>query len=163
MTPLLVSLLVPVLKTLHVASAVVFLGTGLGSAWYRWRADRSADLRCIAWMQKEIVLADWLFTVPSGVALPVTGVAMAWTYGLPLGTPWIAAGIAGYLVAGVCWLPAAALQIRMRRLAAEALEADAALPAAYHRDARLWLALGVPSFLAAGLTIWFMVAKGAAF
>ena len=151
------------LKTVHVLSAALFFGTGLGSAWYKWRADRSGDVRSIAWIQREIVLADWLFTVPSGVLLPVTGVAMAWSYGLPLTTPWIATGIAGYTVAGLCWLPAAWLQLRMRRLADQAVLRGEPLPDAFHRAARQWLLLGVPAFLAAALTIWVMVAKGAAF
>jgi len=110
-----------VLKTVHVLSALVFLGTGLGSAWYRLRADLSHDLRVIAWCQREVVLADWTFTIPAGVALPASAIALVIYEGIPWRTPWILWGVAGYLTAGVLWLPAAWLQIAMRRLALDAL------------------------------------------
>lgn len=151
-----------VLKALHVLAAVVFLGTGLGSAWYRDRADRSGDLRNIAWAQREIVRADLLFTVPSALLLPLTGAGMVWNSGLPWTTGWILAGFGGYLVAGLCWLPAFWLQIELRKLADRALEEGSALPPRYRQYAAWWRALGVPSFLAAITAVWVMVAKHAA-
>ena len=147
------------LKTLHVLTVVVFLGTGAGSAWYKFRADRSGDVAVVVWCQREIVKADWIFTVPSGLLLPLTGIALVeigpWNYGMP----WVALGIALYAVSGLTWLPAAFLQLRMRRLAEEALSAGEELPEAFHRDRRVWMALGCPSFLAAVATVWLMTAK----
>jgi uncharacterized membrane protein len=148
-----------ILKTVHILAAVVFLGTGFGSAYYRFRADRSGDPRVVAWCQHEIVRADWWFTVPSGLSLPVTAMALVIYEGIPWRTPWILWGIAGYVTAGVFWLPAAWLQLEMRRLADAALSLGEPLPPRYHRCARIWAALGVPSFLAAMLTVWVMVAK----
>jgi uncharacterized membrane protein len=147
------------LKTVHVLAAILFLGTGLGSAWYKFRADRSGDLRVIAWCQREIVLADWLFTVPAAVLLPATAVGLVAVVGYPWSTPWILWGLGGYALAGVCWLPAVWLQLRMRRLADEALQRGEPLPPAFHRAARSWALLGVPSFLAALATLWVMVAR----
>lgn len=150
------------LKTVHILAAMVFLGTGLGSAWYRLRSDLSGDLRVIAWCQREIVRADWLFTVPAGIALPASAIGLVGIMHLPWTTPWIMWGIGGYVVAGVFWLPAVWLQMAMRRLADEALAQGTPLPPEYRRYARIWAALGVPSFLAAGGTVWIMVAKHAA-
>ncbi len=147
------------LKAVHVVAAMVFFGTGLGSAWYRFRADRSGDVRVIAWCQREIVLADFVFTVPSAVMLPLTAVAMIEVTGTPWRTGWILWAALGYAVAGLCWLPAAWLQIRMRRLADVALAKGDPLPVEYHRAARIWLYLGVPSFGATMATIGLMVAK----
>jgi len=147
------------LKALHILAAMLFLGTGFGSAWYKWRAWRSGEVAAIAFVDREVVFADWLFTVPSGIVLPATGVAMvaimraAWT------TPWIAAGVAFYAVAGLTWLPAAVLQLRMRRWSAAAQAQGGALPPDYHRAQRIWIALGVPSFLAAIATVAVMAAK----
>lgn len=148
-----------VLKTVHVLGAVVFLGTGLGSAWFKLRAGRSGDLAVIAWTDREVVRADWIFTVPAGLTMPLTGLWMAWLLGLPWSTPWVAFGIGGYALAGLCWLPAAALQLRMRALSSQALSAGQPLPPAWHDAQRIWLVLGFPSFLAAVATVAVMVLK----
>jgi len=151
-----------VLKTVHILSAMLFLGTGFGSAWYRFRADHSQDVRVIAWCQREIVRADWFFTVPAGLLLPATALGMIQYLQLPWQTTWIMGGLAGYSIAGVFWLPAVWLQIQMRRLADHALATETPLPPVYFRYARMWLWLGFPSFLSALGTLWFMVAKHAA-
>jgi uncharacterized membrane protein len=91
--------------------------------------------------------------------MPVTGLWMASVLGLPWSTPWVAFGIGGYVVAGLCWLPAAALQLRMRRLSSQALATGQPLPPAWHRAQRAWLLLGFPSFLAAVATVVVMVLK----
>ncbi len=148
-----------ILKALHVLSAVIFLGTGLGSAWFKWRADRTGDARVASWAARQIVIADWVFTVPAGLLLPVTGLWMAAIGGMDFGAGWILWGLGGYAVAGVLWLPAAWLQLRMRDLAARASRDGEPLPAEFHRYARAWAALGVPSFGAATVTVWVMIAK----
>lgn len=148
-----------VLKTLHIFGAMLFLGTGFGSAWYRLRADFSDDARIITWVQQEIVRADWYFTVPAGLIMPLTGVGLIHTLHLGWTTPWIVAGFLGYCTAGIFWLPAVWLQIRMRKLAEEALAGGTKVPTEFHRYARWWAALGVPSFGASVFTVWVMVAK----
>ncbi len=152
-------MLILLAKTLHVLSATIFFGAGLMSAWWKVRADRSTDVRIVAWAQREIVFADWVFTVPSGVLSPLTGAYLVVTYGLPWSTSWVLASIGGYVVAMVCWLPAAYLQLEMRRLADAALESDSPLPERFHRLNRVWLMLGAPAFTAAMFIIWAMVSK----
>lgn len=151
-----------VLKTLHILSALLFLGAGLMTAWYKVRADRSRDAKVIAWYAREIVLADWIFTLPSGVTLPATGVWLALLLGQPLTTGWVSLGIGAYALAGLLWLPAAWLQIRMRQMAEAAARDGTALPDAFHRANRIWLFLGVPAFGVSIAALWIMVAKHAA-
>lgn len=155
-------MLLLLIKTIHVLGAMVFLGTGAGSAWYKMRASRTDDARVTAWCDVEIVRADWIFTVPAGVTMPLTGALLVHLNGMSWTTPWILIGLLGYAIAGVFWLPAAWLQIRMRELSTRAAAAGEPLPAAYARAQRAWTLLGVPSFLAAIVTIWVMVAKWAA-
>jgi uncharacterized membrane protein len=50
----------------------------------------------------------------------------------------------------------------MRALANEAIAQDRALAPEFFRYARYWTILGFPSFLAAMLTVWVMIAKYAA-
>lgn len=146
------------LKILHVLAATLFFGAGLATAWLKLRADRSGDPRVIAWACGHIVHADLVFTIPAGIAMPLTGVAMVVAMGLPWDTPFVVGGFVGWAVAGLFWLPAWRLQYRMRALAEAAAAAGSPLPDAYHHATRAWTLLGVPSFCAAVATIVVMVA-----
>lgn len=147
------------LKTLHILSMVLLFGTGLGSAFYKWMADRSGHVSHIAVTNRHVVLADWIFTTPTVILQPLTGLAMAHLVGLPLSTPWIAASLGLYALAGACWLPVVWLQIRMHKLAAAAAAQAQPLPPAYWVMARWWFWLGVPAFVSMVLVVAMMVAK----
>ena len=102
------------LKWVHILSAVLLLGTGLGSAYYVWRANRAGDLNAIRFVLRNVILADWLFTVPPIVLLPVTGVWMMRLKGYALSELWIWLSLVLFVIAGLCWLPAA-LPTKKRR------------------------------------------------
>jgi uncharacterized membrane protein len=148
-----------VLKTLHILSMVLLFGTGLGSAFYKWMADRSGNVNHIAVTNRHVVLADWLFTTPTVIFQPISGLWMVTLLDLPLATPWIAASLGLYVLAGVCWLPVVWLQIRMRSLAADAAAHQQPLPMIYWCLARWWFWLGVPAFTAMVLVVVLMVGK----
>lgn len=147
------------LKWLHILSSVVLVGTGLGSAYYMFFANRSRDLAAQAVVARLVVQADWWFTTPTVLLQPATGLAMVHLAGFPLSTPWIAASLVLYAVAGLCWLPVVWLQIRMRALAQQAVEADTPLPDLYWRYARWWEWLGYPAFAAMVVVFYLMAAK----
>ncbi|MFM2319642.1 MAG: hypothetical protein RLZZ215_2263 [Pseudomonadota bacterium] len=147
------------LKYLHILSMVLLFGTGLGSAFYKWMADRSGNLAHIAVMNRHVVLADWLFTTPTVIFQPISGLWMVYLLHYPLTTPWIVWSLVLYGVAGVCWLPVVGLQIQMRRLSEQALATQTELPVLYWRYARYWFWLGVPAFIAMLLVVLLMVFK----
>ncbi len=147
------------LKYLHILSMVLLFGTGLGSAFYKWMADRSGNVAHITVTNRHVVLADWLFTTPTVIFQPVSGLWMVYLLGLPLTTPWIAISLTLYVLAGVCWLPVVWLQIRMRDLADAAVISQRELPPQYWRYARIWFWLGVPAFIAMVLVVLLMVFK----
>lgn len=147
------------LKTLHLLSMVLLFGTGLGSAFYKWMADRSGDVAHIAVTNRHVVLADWIFTTPTVIFQPVSGLWMVYLLDLPLTTPWIAASLILFVLAGICWLPVVWLQIRMRDIAADAAAQRKSLPAIYWRMARWWFWLGVPAFTSMVLVVALMVLK----
>lgn len=151
--------LIVVTKTLHILSAMLFLGAGLMTAYYKVRADRSGDIAVVAWYQREIVRADWTFTLPSGFLLPATGFGLVHLYGLPLTTRWVMFGIVGFALSGLLWLPALWLQLRMSQMADAAHRDGVALPGEFHIMNRAWTLLGVPAFLIAILTVLVMVGK----
>ncbi|MDR2195015.1 MAG: DUF2269 domain-containing protein [Gallionellaceae bacterium] len=147
------------LKTLHLLSMVLLFGTGLGSAFYKWMADRSGNVAHIAATNRHVVLADWLFTTPTVIFQPISGVWLATLAGWPLTTPWIAASLGLYALAGMCWLPVVWLQIRMKNIASDAAHRNIPLPDRYWRMARLWFWLGVPAFIAMVLVVALMTFK----
>ena len=135
------------IKTLHIVSSVVLVGTGFGSAFYLFMVNRSGSVPAQAVVARLVVKADWWMTTPAVIVQPLSGLAMAWLAGWPLSTPWIALALVLYGLAGVCWLPVVVLQLRMARLAqAGASRGDALLLPAYWRMARWWEGLGYPAF-----------------
>ena len=149
-------------KTLHVVMAAYFLGGGTLIAWFKLRADRSGDPRLVAWALGEVVLADWVFTLPCGLTLLASGLFMAIGHEFPiLETEWLVAGLVDYTVAGLLWVPAVRLQLEMRDLAVAAAEAAEPLPARYHQATRTWVMLGAPAFLVSMHAVWAMCAKRA--
>ena len=87
-----------VLKWLHVLGAILFLGVGAGSAWYKLRGSHSGDPKVVAWASREIVLADWLFTVPSALIMPITGLWMASLMKMPWLEGFVGVGVFGFPV-----------------------------------------------------------------
>ncbi|MFI4986436.1 MAG: DUF2269 family protein [Alphaproteobacteria bacterium] len=147
------------LKTIHVLSATVLFGTGLGTAFHMWLAHRTGDPRIIAAAARSVVLADCLFTTPAVIVQPLSGAALIWLSGSDPSAPWLVAAYALYVLTGACWLPVVALQIKVWHLAQAALMAGRPLPPDYHRCMRLWLALGCPAFAAVLAIFWLMVVR----
>lgn len=146
-------------KWLHILSATILFGTGIGIAFFKWMADRDGDVRAIRLSAERTVLADWLFTTPAVIVQPLSGAALAHLAGFPIATGWVFYSLMLYAVAGGCWLPVVWLQLRMRDLAQTADDDGAALAARYWVYARCWFWLGVPAFLALLAVYWLMVAK----
>jgi uncharacterized membrane protein len=147
-----------ILKWVHILSAVVLLGAGLGSAFYVWRANRAGNLHAIRFVLKNVILADWLFTVPPIALLPVTGVWMMRIQGATFSDLWIWLSLVLFVIAGLCWVPAAVLQYKMKALAEHALDKEN-LPATYWQYERLWFVLGVAAFPAVLLIFTLMIFK----
>jgi len=148
-----------VVKWLHILSSTFLFGTGIGSAWYMLFANLSGDVRAIAVVARNVVIADWVFTATTAVIQPATGFYMIHLAGYPLDSTWIRWSIALYILAGACWLPVVWIQMRLRDLSAEAVRNDTDLPPQYWRYFKTWVALGVPAFAAFIVIFWLMVAK----
>jgi uncharacterized membrane protein len=150
-----------IVKTLHVLSSVLLVGTGFGTAFYLFFANRSDSLGAIATVSRLVVRADWWFTTPAVIFQPLSGLWLAHNAGWSWQTPWITLSLALYLLAGACWLPVVWLQLRMQQLAARSLRQGATLPARYWFYARWWERLGYPAFAAMVLVYFLMVSKPA--
>lgn len=149
------------LKWVHILSATLMFGTGLGTAFYKWTTDRSGDVRSIAVVMERVVLADWLFTTPTAIIQPITGLWMVHLAGWPLTQGWAMWAIGLYMLAGVCWIPVVFQQIEMLRLSRIASQQGVALPQRYWHLCRYWIWLGVIAFSAMMAVYGLMVFKPA--
>ena len=149
-------------KWLHVLSSTLLFGTGIGTAFFMFTANRTGDVRAIAVVTRHVVTADWIFTATTVVFQPLSGWMMMRVAGIPWSTTWIWLSFALYFVAGACWLPVVWIQMQMRNMAADAAVAGAPmLPARYWRYERVWVLLGIPAFTALVVVFYLMVAKPA--
>jgi uncharacterized membrane protein len=140
-------------------SSILLFGTGLGSAFYKFFTDRSGNTAAIALTNRLVARADWMFTMPTVIIQPLSGLWMLNLVGASLSARWVWLSLVLYVVAGACWLPAVVLQIRMRDLAERYVRADRPLPPSYHRMVRTWTLLGIPAFAAMVLITALMVFK----
>ena len=148
-----------VLKVVHVISATVLFGTGLGIAFFKWITDRTGNTAAIRVVSEKVVLADWLFTLPAIFVQAATGVALAKLLGYPFFRGWLAWAILLFCLAGICWIPVVWLQLRMRDLARVSEREGTPMGALYRTYARVWFWLGVPAFASVVLVFWLMIAK----
>lgn len=148
-------------KWLHIVSSVLLAGTGFGSAFYLFFANRSPSLAARAVVARLVVRADLWFTTPAVIVQPLSGAWLAHDAGWPLSTPWLAASLALYGVAGACWLPVLVLQLKMATEAEAALAERRPVSPRYRHWQRAWEALGYPAFAAMLVIFFLMVNKPA--
>ncbi|HXH54257.1 MAG TPA: DUF2269 domain-containing protein [Gammaproteobacteria bacterium] len=146
---------------IHIISATLIFGTGLGSAFYLYRAHLSKDNRAIAFAARNVVIADWMFTTPAVIIQPITGVWLMYVMSYTWQTPWILIALGLFVLVGVCWLPVVWIQIKIRQLAEQSLQTGDLLceNPIYKRYIKIWFALGWPAFSAVIVIFYLMVFK----
>jgi uncharacterized membrane protein len=146
------------IKTLHVVSATILFGTGLGTAFFFWSSRNAGDAARL-FAARTTVRADFLFTLPAVIIQPVTGGWMMFRAGFDPGEFWLAASAALYLLAGCCWVPVVSLQIRMKRMLQAKITGGEFDEAAFERLRKMWFLLGWPAFVGLLAVFWLMVTK----
>lgn len=147
------------LKWIHIVSSTVLFGTGIGTAFHGFFGSLRGGTETNATVWRNVVLADWLFTTPTVVLQPLSGFALVWWLGIDWTESWLVATYVLYGVAGACWLPVVAIQVRLARTAEQAVMNQSILPAQFYTLRRLWFALGWPAFGALVSIYYLMVAK----
>lgn len=143
------------IKLIHIISATLMFGTGLGSAFYMYMTYRSGDISAMAQTNRIVVIADSIFTAPMVIVQLVTGLFLLNANGMSWNSTWSLYVLAMYLFVGACWLPVVWLQIRLRDRACELKQADES----YIKMMRIWLTLGAMAFPAVVILYAFMVFK----
>ena len=93
------------LRTLHVAGAVLLLGNVTVTGFWAAFLYRARDLVPFRPVAHAILWADFVFTLAGGALLTVSGILLVVRRGYrPLETPWLLHGIVALAVATVIWL-----------------------------------------------------------
>ena len=148
------------IKLLHILSATVVLGTGVGTAFFMLTAYLSRDKAAIRVTSRHVVLADWIFTTPAVVLQFATGLWLTSFLGISYASAWFVAALAMFALVVACWLPVVWIQIRLSRMI-DAHMTDShgggTLPRRFTALMRVWIALGIPAFVLMLALFWLMV------
>ena len=133
-----------ILKLIHVAGVVLFLGNITVGVFWKRASDRSGNASIMAFTIDAIIAADRLFTIPGIVLLLIGGLGAAFVGGIPiLGTGWLLWGIIAFILSGVAFGPLSGTQ---RKLSVAAHAGDLT---EYERLSKSWdlwgfIALALP-------------------
>ncbi|MEO8102881.1 MAG: DUF2269 domain-containing protein [Betaproteobacteria bacterium] len=152
----------PLWKTVHVLSATILLGTGIGIAFFCWFGSRDAirrgDIGALRMVLRFTVVADALFTAPAVIVQFLSGAVLLHLSGWSWASAWSMTVMVLFIAVGACWLPVVWIQARLKRFAYRA-SSIAGLPRAFGRLFRAWLLLGPPAFACVVALVYLMVAK----
>jgi len=133
-----------ILKLIHVAGVVLFLGNITVGVFWKRASDRSGNASIMAFTIDAIIASDRLFTIPGIVLLLIGGLGAAFVGGIPiLGTGWLLWGIIAFILSGVAFGPLSRTQ---RKLSVAAHAGDLT---EYERLSKSWdlwgfIALALP-------------------
>ena len=146
------------LKSIHLLGVIILIGNVTITAFWKVMADRTRNQPIIAHAHRNLVSADFIFTVLGIALIIIGGYGAAWVAGLPvLSEAWLVWGQIMFGISGAIWLfILVPLQIRQSR---DARSASDHLPVRYWTDAKTWLIWGILATLPLMATIWIMIAK----
>lgn len=151
-----------IVKFLHVLSATILVGTGIGIAFFCWFGSRYAiaqgDIGTLRTVLRFTVQADTIFTAPAVVVQFLTGGALIELAHWSWLSPWALTVIGLFVLIGACWLPVVRIQIQLRDMAIRATSVPG-LPASFYEKFRFWFMLGIPAFVSIVVIVYLMVVK----
>jgi uncharacterized membrane protein len=151
-----------VLKLVHVAAVIAFVGNISIGIFWKHIADRTRAPGIIAHTMQGIIGADRIFTIPAIVVLLVAGIGAAQVGHIPiLGTGWILWSIVLFIIAGLAFGPIARAQRQMRDLALAGSAGASMDWTRYEALSKRWAGFGLVATIAPLVAVAFMVLKPA--
>ncbi|PIZ05128.1 MAG: DUF2269 domain-containing protein [Gammaproteobacteria bacterium CG_4_10_14_0_8_um_filter_38_16] len=121
------------INIVHVISASVLLGAGVGTAFYVFYVNQQNNVALIARVTKQAIFVNWIFIGSSGVIQFITGMILLASKGYSPFALWVMGSMIGYVIAALCWLLVLYFQMRCRDLAFEAVAKKKLLSIEYNR------------------------------
>lgn len=153
-------MLYPLLKFLHIACVVIFVGNITTGAFWAAHAHKTRDFRLIASTFDGIIRSDRLFTMPGVLGIVVSGVGAALVGGLSiLGTGWILWGIALFIISGIAFGRFVAPRQREIARLTHAADSGEATWNVYEKAYKGWVFWGLVALIAPVAAMLIMVFK----
>lgn len=146
------------IKLLHILSATVLFGTGLGIAFFMLKTYLSENEEAMAVTSRHVVLADWVFTTPAVIVQLTTGLWLTHMVGIPFSSAWFVAVISLFALVGACWIPVVWIQARIRDLISSGADRSE-----YRKLMLVWISFGVPAFASVLVLFYLMVSRAGAY
>jgi len=149
-----------VLKVVHVAAVVMFLGNITVGILWKAIADQTQDAKIIAHTLRGIILADRVFTIPGAVLIVAAGIGTALIGHIPfLSTGWVLWPIVLFIIAGIAFGPISRLQRRLLAIAQSGAGAGTVDWNAYKQGSASWNVWGMIALVAPLIALVIMIAK----
>jgi uncharacterized membrane protein len=148
-------------KLLHIAAVIAFLGNITTGLFWHAHAARTRDPKLLGYVLDGIIRSDRIFTVPGVIAIVATGIAAAILGNFPiLRTGWIFWAIVLFSVSGFIFaMRVAPLQRQLRAFANAAVQSGTFDYSGYHARAVRWELWGGAALLAPVGALVLMVLK----
>ena len=148
------------LRLVHILGAILFVGNIVTAALWKARADASGDLHAIAYAQRGVMFADYVFTAPGVALILVTGLWMADLSDRDiLQTGWLLTALILLIVTVLIWLfELVPVQRRQIRIADEAVRSGQLDPVFKQLTLR-WTIFGIIATLLPLVNLYLMVFK----
>ncbi|MEK5175762.1 DUF2269 domain-containing protein [Heyndrickxia sp. FSL W8-0496] len=149
-----------VLLFLHILGAVIFLGNIVTAAFWKIRADIKRDPKFIHHTVKNVMLADFIFTLPGLILIIVSGILMAVQSGYSMDTfNWLTLSLFLFVLTGFLWLAVLIpIQRSMVRYSARSID-DGVISNKYKNVSRYWAIVGIAATLLPVVILYLMITK----
>jgi uncharacterized membrane protein len=153
-------MLYQVLKFVHVTGVVLLLGNVTITAFWKVMADRSGDTTMMAHAARNVIIADYIFTLAGIALILIGGYGMAYHASLDIvRRDWLGYSQVLFLVSGVLWIGVLIpLQIKLSRLAKSIAE-DPDARRDFARMSRTWLVWGIIATIPLVAATYVMIVK----
>ncbi|MEA3571651.1 DUF2269 family protein [Paenibacillus phoenicis] len=147
--------------TLHVLGVLLMVGNIITAAFWKIRADRTGNPQIMHYAAKNVMIADYIFTIPGLVLIVLSGGMMTGSLGYSLtGLNWLTFSLILFAVTGLIWLLILIpMQRKMIRLSSDDIESGT-VSAAYRKASRNWAVYGTIATLLPLVILYLMISKG---
>ncbi|CAG7607601.1 hypothetical protein PAESOLCIP111_00976 [Paenibacillus solanacearum] len=145
---------------LHVFGVILFVGNIITAAFWKVRADLGGHPEVIHSAARNVMLADYCFTLPGLLLIIVSGSLMAVQGGHSIaGFNWLTSSLILFAVTGIIWLAVLIpLQRRMIRYSREAIGAGR-ISADYKKASKSWAIYGTAATLLPVVILYLMISQ----